>query len=65
MSDPFLEIAEFTGRACGTIVRDVAEFSKPLSEAFQRGWQRAWEKEPASEPVPSPSPGQTDSAVSE
>ena len=50
MSDPFIEISEFTGRACGIITRDLADFSKPLSEAFRRGWRSAWEEQ--SEPSP-------------
>ena len=38
------EAAEFTGRACGAIARDVSEFSRPLGAAFLRGWQSAWKE---------------------
>ncbi len=48
MSDPFIEISEFTGRACGTIARDLADISQPLAEAFRRGWRSAWEEHSAS-----------------
>ena len=44
MNDPFMEIVEFTGRACGTIARDLADISQPLAEAFRRGWRTAWEE---------------------
>lgn len=52
MSDPFEQMAEFTGKACGTIVRDVADISKPLTEAFRRGWRRAMTDEPKAEATP-------------
>ena len=35
MSEPLKEMAHFAGKACGTIVKDVAEFSQPLTEAFR------------------------------
>ena len=38
------EVAEFTGRACGAISRDVSEFSRPLGAAFLRGWRSAREE---------------------
>ena len=50
MSDPFIEISEFTGRACGIIARDLADISQPLAKAFRRGWRSAWEEQ--SEPSP-------------
>jgi hypothetical protein len=50
MSDPFLEMAEFTGRACGTIAKDLSDISKPLAEAFRRGWREAQAGQP--EPAP-------------
>jgi hypothetical protein len=53
MSDPFVEMAEFTGRACGTIAKDLSDISKPLAEGFRRGWREAMagKHEPASAPV--------------
>ncbi|MFQ5723797.1 MAG: hypothetical protein ACE5G6_04835 [Terriglobia bacterium] len=51
MSDPLLEIAEFAGKASGTIVKDVADFSQPLADAFRRGWREAMEKKPKTEPA--------------
>ncbi len=41
------EMAEFAGRACGIIARDLAEVSRPLAAAFRRGWHSAWQEEPA------------------
>jgi hypothetical protein len=52
MSDPFIEISEFTGRACGIISRDLADFSQPLAEAFRRGWRTAWEEEKVAPAAP-------------
>ena len=52
MSDPLIEIAEFTGKACGTIAKDLAEVSKPLAEAFRRGWHEAMAERPAGERTP-------------
>lgn len=51
MSDPFVEMAEFTGRACGTIAKDLGDISKPLAEGFRRGWHEAMagQPEPAAE----------------
>lgn len=53
MSDPLMEMAEFAGKACGTIVKDVADISKPLAEAFRRGWREALGERPASQPASS------------
>lgn len=52
MSDPLIEMAEFTGKACGTIAKDVADFSKPLAEAFRRGWREAMEEKSRPRPAP-------------
>ncbi len=52
MSDTLIEMAEFAGRACGTITKDVADFSQPLAEAFRRGWREAMEEKPRSRPAP-------------
>ena len=46
MSEPLKEMAHFAGKACGTIVKDVAEFSQPLTEAFRQGWQEAMADQP-------------------
>ena len=43
----FEEAAEFTGRACGIIARDLADISKPLGVSFRRGWTQAWEENTA------------------
>lgn len=56
MSNPLNEMAEFTGRACGVIARDLADFSKPLAESFRRGWQQAWQDQTATEPTAEPAP---------
>lgn len=50
MHKTLLEIAEFTGKASGIIVRDVSEFSGPLAEAFRRGWNQAMSEERKSKP---------------
>lgn len=52
MSDPFIEMAEFAGRACGTIAKDLADVSQPLAEAFRRGWQEAMTRQTASASEP-------------
>jgi hypothetical protein len=54
MSDPFIEMAEFAGRACGTIAKDLAEVSVPLAEAFRRGWQEAMTRQATTAPAPAP-----------
>jgi hypothetical protein len=54
MSDPLIEIAEFTGKACGIIAKDLADVSKPLAAAFRRGWREAMAERPAGEPAPAP-----------
>jgi hypothetical protein len=54
MSDPFIEMAEFAGRACGIVARDVAEISKPLAEGFRRGWREAMADMGRQEPVADP-----------
>ena len=41
------EAAEFTGRACGIIARDLADISKPLGVSFRQGWTQAWEENKA------------------
>ena len=43
MKDFFEEAAEFAGRACGIIARDLSDISKPLGTAFRQGWNQAWE----------------------
>ena len=48
----FLEMAEFAGKVCGTIAKDLADISKPLAEAFRRGWQAATPERPTTEPAP-------------
>lgn len=55
MSDPLVEIAEFAGRACGIIVKDVAEASQPLAAAFRRGWREALTGQSKTEAAPSAS----------
>ena len=52
MNKTLLEIAEFSGKAGGTIVKDVAEISPPLTEAFGRGWREAMAEQPKTEPAP-------------
>lgn len=52
--DPFLEMAEFAGRACGTVVKDVADFSKPMADAFRRGWREAMTERPVPQTEPAP-----------
>lgn len=52
MSDPLERIAEFVGKASGTIVKDLADISRPLTEAFGRGWHKAMTDEPKAEPAP-------------
>jgi hypothetical protein len=54
MSDPLTEMFEFAGKACGIIVKDLADFSQPLAEAFRRGWREAMEKQSAAERAPAP-----------
>jgi len=49
MSDPFIEMAEFAGRACGIIARDLADISRPLAEGFRRGWREAMCERPQAE----------------
>ncbi|MEE8199910.1 MAG: hypothetical protein V3R29_01970 [Candidatus Acidoferrales bacterium] len=56
MSNPLMEIAEFAGKASGTIVKDVADFSRPLADAFRRGWREAMEEKPKTEPAAKPAP---------
>lgn len=55
MSDPLIEMAEFAGKASGTIVRDLADLSKPLAEAFRRGWRQAMSDEPGTQTASPPS----------
>lgn len=55
MSNVLNEMAHFAGKACGTIVKDVADFSQPLSEAFRRGWQEAMAERPKAEAEPAAS----------
>jgi len=43
---------EFAGKACGIIVKDLADFSQPLAEAFRRGWREAMEQKPAPQAAP-------------
>ena len=45
------EAAEFTGHACGTISRDLSDFSRPLGAAFLRGWRSAWEEAAETDPA--------------
>jgi hypothetical protein len=52
MSDPLTEMFEFAGKACGIIVKDLADFSQPLAEAFRRGWRVAMEQKPAPQAAP-------------
>lgn len=59
MSDPFIEIAEFAGKACGIIARDMADFSRPLGEAFRRGWDNAWEEQTQTTPAGNQTPQET------
>ena len=47
MSDPLEEIFEFTGKAAGTIARDLEDVSRPLGQAFRRGWRQAWSEKSA------------------
>ncbi len=54
MSNPLKEMAHFAGKACGTIVKDVAEFSQPLSEAFRQGWRKAMADQPKPKTEPAP-----------
>lgn len=52
MNQTLNEIAEFVGKACGTIVKDLAEISPPLTEAFRRGWREAMADKPKTKPAP-------------
>jgi len=56
MSEPLKEMAHFAGKACGTIVKDVAEFSQPLTEAFRQGWREAMADQPKPAPKTEPAP---------
>ena len=51
MNKTLEEIAQFTGKAAGIIVRDLADISPPLTEAFRRGWREKTEDEPAAQPA--------------
>ncbi|MFQ5777095.1 MAG: hypothetical protein ACE5IP_03720 [Terriglobia bacterium] len=62
MSDPFEQMAEFAGKASGIIVRDLADISKPLTEAFRRGWRRAMTDEPKTDGAPSAPDSASESA---
>ena len=53
MSDPLEEIFEFTGKAAGTIARDLEDVSRPLGQAFRRGWRQAW-AEKSAQPAEAP-----------
>lgn len=62
MSDTLNEILEFAGKACGTIVKDLADISEPLAESFRRGWREAMEDKPAAQPASRPSNHASESA---
>ncbi|HXE75885.1 MAG TPA: hypothetical protein VNN18_09665 [Candidatus Xenobia bacterium] len=48
MNDTLLEMARYTGKAAGILLRDLAEISPPLTEAFLRGWrEKKIDDEPA------------------
>ena len=47
MNDTLLEMARYTGKAAGIILRDVAEISPTLTEAFLRGWREKISDQPA------------------
>lgn len=55
MSEPLNEVFQFLGKACGTIVKDLADISQPLTEAFRRGWREAMTEQPQTESTPSSS----------
>lgn len=50
MSDPVTEMFEFAGKACGIVVKDLADVSHPLAEAFRRGWRQAMAERATREP---------------
>jgi hypothetical protein len=54
MNKTLYEIAKFTGKACGTVVKDLAEISQPLGEAFREGWREAMSERPAAQAASSP-----------
>ncbi len=56
MNRAFIEMAEFAGRACGTVAKDLAEFSQPLAEGFRRGWREAMKEKPKTEPAAEQAP---------
>ncbi|MFQ5664377.1 MAG: hypothetical protein ACE5HL_11160 [Terriglobia bacterium] len=62
MNQTLNEIAEFTGKACGTIVKDLAEISPPMTEAFRRGWREAMQDKPKTAPAPAASNSAPESA---
>jgi hypothetical protein len=62
MSDAVKEIFEFAGKACGTIVKDLADISQPLTEAFRRGWRQAIADQPPPKRAPSSADQASDSA---
>lgn len=56
-----LEMAEFTGRATGTMARDLADISQPVADAVRRGWHDGWTRRTARAAEPAP-PSAPDSA---
>ena len=69
MSETLKEMAEFLGRAAGTIARDLGELreklgprAENLSEAFRRGWREGWCEETPAKPAPDSSRPASESA---
>lgn len=54
MADPLIEMAEFAGKACGIIARDLNDLGRRLGplvenagDAFRRGWREGRAEKPA------------------
>ncbi len=56
MNDTLLEMARYTGKAAGIILRDLAEISPTLTEAFMRGWREKMNDQPAPQPASTTAP---------
>ncbi len=56
MNDTLLEMARYTGKAAGIILRDLADISPALTEAFYRGWREKIDDQPAAQPASTSAP---------